>query len=395
MASTSEKLQQIIDRLVDTPVKDLPEQLKTIRELRTGERRPSAPILYGYPSTDNEIAAYERIIEQLARPIKAARLPERSETINPCATLMGGQPYAIAGDQWPGCPQCGVSLSFIGQISEALTLQDGSTNYLLNVIYCCLDCKPQVTDGQSGFVIAPYWNASPEKAVPMRPAKPSSAPAQPTRVPVFIEDQWYLPSISEIDVEDLGIPIQYYIKRYDQVIDDVRSKAHMLGGGPYPPGMRLLQCPDCGTTAEAGYTLLLDAMYSIIACPRHPHQPICFRTELDDEVGDVHQSSPSTHPAAAGRPQPVSASNSPPVLERNARLQRIDRFNASYEEGGKTVTIPVDPLGAGDGLLVYLSDVFRWNEPHQATAITDDDRQRIRQAFIKVYSAQSMKVEFE
>jgi hypothetical protein len=62
--SNEKKIQKIIDQLAKTATKDLPEKLQDIHELRTGERKPIAPLLFGYPSTDDEVAAYERVLRR-------------------------------------------------------------------------------------------------------------------------------------------------------------------------------------------------------------------------------------------------------------------------------------------------------------------------------------------
>lgn len=280
--SRAETIAAIIQKLPNTPVKDLPERLKDIHELRTGERKPSAPLLFGYPSTDEEIAAYERILSGLRTPTVGGVLTGSTAPFNVLATHFGGQPYAIEGDQWPECHTCDNSLNFVCQLSVNLPFADGSTQRLLYVIYYCFQCRPEITGPDGGFIIGGYWNPMLKQAEPIEWKKPLSAPPLTPQAPVYTNEVFFIPSKRDLDVEEMGLPLQYYLQRFDQYINDLRDSVNMIDAGPYPPNADFYACDECGEMLIVTYTIFFDGMFSILCCPMHPALTVGIHTEFDD-----------------------------------------------------------------------------------------------------------------
>jgi hypothetical protein len=286
--SKQDAIQKIVDQLNATPLEELSEKLKDIRELRTGERKPKVPLLFGYPSTESEINAYERIISTLRRKTRAAMLPNHSAPFNVLATHFGGQPYAIAGDAWPICPSCERSLNFVCQISTGIPFGDGTREILLYTVYYCFRCKPEVTAQGMGYVIGIYWNPRLDAAVPIAPTRKLSAEPIYAQAPIWVKDVYYLPSIREADVEEMGVDIQYYLRRFEDFIGSVSESTHIIDSGPYPGNAQFIHCEQCTGLLEVTYTIFLDGIFSIICCPKHPHFVFGYHTNYDDcAVGPV------------------------------------------------------------------------------------------------------------
>jgi hypothetical protein len=283
-----DQIETIINQLSEIADQEIPERLKDIRELRTGERKPAVPILFGYPSTDREVAAYERLIRLVRKSTTAAKLPARTAPFNTLATHFGGQPYAMPGDQWPECPSCRQSLNFVCQISTNIPFSNGSQERLLYVVYYCFQCRPPVTAQGMGFVVGGYWNPTPANAVPIEPTRRLSAQALEPMAPIWTKGAYYLPSTRELDVEELGLPIQYYIERYDHFIQDLKESTVIIDSGPYPSQAEFIPCGHCQQQLYVTYTIFLGGMFSILCCSKHPDYVVGFYTSYEDcAVGPV------------------------------------------------------------------------------------------------------------
>jgi hypothetical protein len=232
-----------------------------------------------YQFSQSEVDAFERLLSEFIGTVGAAKINDKVSDLElPVEiTRFGGQPYAEAQDDWPECPKCGLSLNFVGQISEHISFDDDSVHNLLITIFYCFSDWPEVTAEGEGFIVAPYWDASSEKFAAIKPKKKLSRRAtKGSRDSVWLEPMEYLPSPREIDLEDLGIPENYYTHRFEENNQALRKTADVIGGGPYPPGARILTCEECDGELETAYTLFIDGSFSIVACPRHPGNPLCF-----------------------------------------------------------------------------------------------------------------------
>jgi hypothetical protein len=282
---------EIINQLPVTETNELPEKLKQLHELRIGEQRPKAPLLSRYSFTPAEEIAYDRIIKTLRRQTSAARITDHFKPFNAIATHFGGQPYAEQDDRWPDCQKCKSSLNFVGQLNFKSILPDGTSGTLLYVVYYCFRCFPSTNAPGSGFEIFSYWNPTLAAAEPIEPEHNLSARQIAPAALQDISDVFYLPSVQELDVEEIGLPIQFYLKRFDGFIDDLKKTATVISGGFYPAKAQSPKCGECGNSLEVVLTMFYAGVFSLLYCPNHPLHVVGYRTSFDDcAVGPVQYS---------------------------------------------------------------------------------------------------------
>ena len=74
---------------------------------------------------------------------------------------------------------------------------------------------------------------------------------------------------------------------------------------------------------------------------------------------------------------------------------RSDRWEATYERGGRKLTVPVEGSFDGAILSVYLNRVDRWDPPHESAELTAGDRQQIAADFVESFRRQNIAVEID
>lgn len=259
-------IQEVLERI---PLEELPAILKQLRRLRIEWEGTS-----DYEYSQEEIDAFERLIVEFVSVVGAARINDRDSEVELPLEVMrfGGQPYAESEVRWPDCPHCGLSLNYVGQISEQIPFDDGSEHYLLVTIFYCFSHWPENSMEGQGFVLLGYWDASPKKFRKIEPKKKLSRPVTPgSRDCVWLDPVEFLPTPTDVDLEELGMPEKYYTQRFHDFINAIKETAHVIGGGPHPPGSHRFTCGECDEELEIGYTLFIEgSTFSIASCPVHP-----------------------------------------------------------------------------------------------------------------------------
>ncbi|MBC7910858.1 MAG: DUF1963 domain-containing protein [Pyrinomonadaceae bacterium] len=119
---------------------------------------------------NEEIASY---LEPLTRV--ASRLEPKKRLDKASLPLLdshfGGLPYAEVGEEWPVCPTCQTSLSFICQINTASGFHQQPKGVALLTFFYCWECSPWgLTDEIEGaWIIRTYPEVSEIKAVTLLP----------------------------------------------------------------------------------------------------------------------------------------------------------------------------------------------------------------------------------
>lgn len=119
---------------------------------------------------NQEIALYLEPLTRVATRLEPKKV--RDEASLPLlGTHFGGLPYAEAGEEWPACPACRTSLSFICQINTASGFHQRPAGVALLTFFYCWECSPWgLADEVEGtWVVRTYPEVSEAKSVAILP----------------------------------------------------------------------------------------------------------------------------------------------------------------------------------------------------------------------------------
>ncbi len=74
---------------------------------------------------------------------------------------------------------------------------------------------------------------------------------------------------------------------------------------------------------------------------------------------------------------------------------RSDRWEATYERGGRKLTVPVEGSFDGSILYVYLDRVISWDPPNESEELTLGERTQIGADFIDSFQRQNIAAEID
>ncbi len=158
-------------------------------------------------------------------------------------THFGGQPYAEAGDEYPVCPTCSNSLTFIYQIDTRQGFHEKPKHIEFFTFFYCVKCFPWgfENDPKGQWIVRTYNQPDEIKFVKIQPYTKTLYEVQPCIVNA--EKITIFPDYEELD--NLSIEISNAVKEiniedfwdeYDEAVEELggfTSSASTIGGYPF------------------------------------------------------------------------------------------------------------------------------------------------------------------
>lgn len=205
----------------------------------------------------------------------------------------GGIPYAEAGEEWPVCPTCKRSLTFICQIDTASGFHQQPQGVALFTFFYCWECFPWgLTDEVRGaWVVKIYAEPNEKRATHLSPI--SEQPEPTVACEVRAEKILSFPDWDDLDSWSRAVAEAAIKANPDEPWEAYKSSVEALGGltdyativGGYPHWVQGEATPDCDvcksgmrllaqidTEDEADITWGDVGCVYIFYCPEHPRE---------------------------------------------------------------------------------------------------------------------------
>lgn len=240
----------------------------------------------------DEVASLLRPLARVATKLEPKKV--RDETSLPLTgSHFGGAPFAEAGEEWPVCPTCQTSLTFICQIDTASGFHQPPEGVALFTFFYCWECFPWglADEVKGAWAVRTYSRLDEGKAALLPP--PSDQPQPTGACEVQAERVISLPDWEGIESRSRAAAEAAARANPDEPWEAYDSAVEALGGfadyatmvGGYPRWIQGEATPDCEVCGSGMLTLAqidtedeaditwgdVGCVY-IFYCPKHPKE---------------------------------------------------------------------------------------------------------------------------
>jgi uncharacterized protein YwqG len=253
---------------------------------------PDACVVRGHEIMNKELTL---LVQPLASTATRLNLKKSSKgaSLPVTGSHFGGSPYAEVGEEWPVCPVCTTSLTFICQVDTTSGFHERPEGVALLTFFYCWECFPwgygMEDEVEGTWVVRTYSEPAESRAVPIFPSNGQPDPTRPCVVE--IEKVISFPDLEALEEWSEEAAELSSNSNTDEPWEPYRSTVEALGGltdyatvvGGYPHCIQSDATPDCDL-CEARMRLLVqidsedeaDIMWGDVGCvylfhcPQHP-----------------------------------------------------------------------------------------------------------------------------